>query len=47
VKNVHFEELVEGGKMTFDYKLKPGVVTSSNALRLMRLVGIRVELPEE
>jgi len=46
VRNVHFEELVEGGKMTFDYKLKPGVVTTANALRLMKLIGIAVELPD-
>jgi hypothetical protein len=46
VKNVHFQELVERGKMTFDYKLKPGVVTSSNALRLMKLIGIDVALPD-
>ncbi|MFT3768535.1 MAG: DNA mismatch repair protein MutS [Minicystis sp.] len=47
VINVHFQELVGDGKMVFDYKLKAGVVTSSNALRLMKLVGIRVDLPEE
>ncbi|APR80953.1 MutS-related protein, family 1 [Minicystis rosea] len=47
VTNVHFQELVGDGKMVFDYKLKPGVVTSSNALRLMKLVGIRVALPDE
>jgi DNA mismatch repair ATPase MutS len=47
VTNVHFQELVAGGKMTFDYKLKPGVVTSSNALRLMKLIGIGVDLPED
>jgi DNA mismatch repair ATPase MutS len=46
VVNVHFQELVGDGKMVFDYKLKPGVVTSSNALRLMRLVGIGVDLPD-
>jgi DNA mismatch repair ATPase MutS len=47
VRNVHFQELVEGDKMTFDYKLKPGVVTSSNALRLMKRIGIAVALPDE
>jgi DNA mismatch repair ATPase MutS len=47
VVNVHFQELVGDGKMVFDYKLKPGVVTSSNALRLMKLVGIGVALPED
>jgi hypothetical protein len=43
VENVHFEEQVHGEAMTFDYVLRPGVVHSSNALRLMRAVGIRVE----
>ena len=46
VVNVHFEEHVEEGKMTFDYVLRPGVVSTTNALRLMRLVGINVALPE-
>jgi hypothetical protein len=42
VQNVHFEEQVADGKMTFDYRLRPGIVQSSNALRLMRAVGIDV-----
>jgi DNA mismatch repair ATPase MutS len=42
VHNVHFEEQVQGEAMTFDYALRPGVVQSSNALRLMRAVGISV-----
>lgn len=50
VRNVHFREQVEtvDGKetMTFDYKLREGVVTSSNALRLMRIVGLDVDVPE-
>jgi DNA mismatch repair ATPase MutS len=45
VANVHFEEQVHGDVMTFDYILRPGVVRSSNALRLMRAVGIVV--PED
>jgi DNA mismatch repair ATPase MutS len=40
VRNVHFEEQVQEDKMTFDYRLREGVVQSSNALRLMRIVGI-------
>lgn len=40
VTNVHFEEQVNGDQMTFDYKLRPGVVQSSNALRLMRSLGL-------
>jgi len=42
VENVHFEEQVDGERMTFDYVLRPGIVQSSNALRLMRAVGIDV-----
>ena len=26
--------------MTFDYRLRPGLATSTNALRLMQLIGI-------
>jgi len=42
VKNVHFEEQVEGDVMSFDYRLRPGIVQSSNALRLMKIVGLDV-----
>jgi len=42
VQNVHFEEQVEGETMTFDYALRPGIVQSSNALRLMKIVGLDV-----
>jgi len=45
VQNAHFEEQVEGETMTFDYVLRPGIVQSSNALRLMRAVGI--DVPDE
>lgn len=40
--NVHFEDHLEGGKMTFDYLLRPGVIQRSNALELMRSVGLDV-----
>jgi hypothetical protein len=42
VKNVHFEEQVEGDVMSFDYLLRHGIVQSSNALRLMKIVGLDV-----
>ncbi len=45
VRNVHFREQVDGDTMTFDYVLREGPVTSSNALRLMRMVGLEVEEP--
>jgi DNA mismatch repair ATPase MutS len=47
VENAHFEEQVRGDAMTFDYVLRPGIVQSSNALRLMRAVGIDVESDAE
>ncbi|MGH7790632.1 MAG: MutS-related protein, partial [Candidatus Binatia bacterium] len=40
--NVHFEDHLEGGVMTFDYRMRPGVVRKSNALELMRAVGLDV-----
>lgn len=43
---VHFRESVRDGKMTFDYRARPGPVTSGNALRLMQLVGLDVPLDE-
>ena len=41
-QNVHFEDQFENGRMTFDYRLHPGVVEKSNALELMRSVGLQV-----
>jgi len=38
--NCHFEDRLESGKLIFDYKLKPGVVKTSNALELMRSIGL-------
>jgi DNA mismatch repair ATPase MutS len=40
--NVHFEDHLENGRMTFDYRLHEGVVVKSNALELMRAVGLDV-----
>ncbi|HYP06764.1 MAG TPA: hypothetical protein VER03_11085 [Bryobacteraceae bacterium] len=40
--NVHFEDHVEDGRISFDYKMRPGVVEKSNALELMRSVGLKV-----
>ncbi len=41
-ENVHFEDDIVDGKMRFDYRLRPGVVRKSNALALMREVGLEV-----
>lgn len=38
--NFHFEDRFEDGKLLFDYRLKPGAVETSNALKLMESVGL-------
>jgi MutS domain V len=40
--NMHFEDRLEDGRMSFDYRLRPGIVEHSNALALMRAVGLDV-----
>ncbi len=40
--NVHFEDTLSNGTLHFDYRLRPGVVERSNALDLMRAVGLEV-----
>jgi MutS domain V len=40
--NVHLQDEIEGGKMKFDFKLQDGVVTKSNGIELMRLIGLKV-----
>jgi hypothetical protein len=40
--NVHFEDHIQDGVIAFDYRLRPGVVQRSNALALMRAVGLEV-----
>ena len=41
-ENVHFADHFEGGTMHFDHRMRPGVVRHSNALALMRAVGLDV-----
>jgi hypothetical protein len=40
--NVHFQDHIDDGHIAFDYRMRPGVVTRSNALELMRSVGLEV-----
>jgi hypothetical protein len=40
--NVHFEDRLVAGELQFEYRLKPGVVERSNAIELMRAVGLPV-----
>ena len=43
--NCHFEDRFADGQLIFDYKLKPGVVKTSNAIELMRAIGLKVDGP--
>ena len=42
LRNMHFQDYVENGHMRFDYTLRDGVVAKSNAIELMRLIGLQV-----
>jgi DNA mismatch repair ATPase MutS len=42
LKNMHFQDDLENGKMRFDFKLRAGVITKSNGLELMRSIGLKV-----
>jgi len=39
-RNAHFEDELRDGALHFDYRLRDGVVARSNALALMRAVGL-------
>jgi hypothetical protein len=40
--NVHLQDEIADGKMKFDFKLQEGIVTKSNGIELMRLIGLKV-----
>jgi len=42
LRNMHFQDYLENGNMRFDYTLREGVVAKSNAIELMRLIGLQV-----
>jgi hypothetical protein len=44
VANLHFREDVSNGRMIFDYRLRPGPCPTTNALTIMRLEGLPVDL---
>jgi hypothetical protein len=41
--NIHFEDFFEGEEIRFDYRVKSGPVTRSNALALIRAVGLELQ----
>ncbi len=42
-RNLHFSDRVEQGRLVFDYRLRPGLSPSTNALQIMALEGLPVE----
>ena len=42
LRNVHFQDELRDGRLTFDFKLRDGVVTKSNGIELMRAIGLDV-----
>jgi DNA mismatch repair ATPase MutS len=43
IRNVHFRDDVSGGDMTFDYRLREGIVQTTNALEVLRRAGVPVQ----
>ena len=41
--NVHFADEFDEGGLHFDYQLRPGIVKTSNAIALMRAVGLEIQ----
>lgn len=43
VSNYHFTDEITGNQINFDYRLKPGLSQTTNAIALMRMVGIDLD----
>jgi MutS domain V len=43
VRNYHFKEEIENGKMNFNYKLNDGPCPTTNALKIMKYEGLPIE----
>jgi ABC-type multidrug transport system fused ATPase/permease subunit len=42
--NMHFREEVSEGRMVFDYRLRPGPCPTTNALKIMQMEGLPIEI---
>ncbi|MFP6595841.1 MAG: DNA mismatch repair protein MutS [Candidatus Hydrogenedentota bacterium] len=47
IVNVHFRDDLDGDQLTFDYCVREGVVARSNALELMRSIGLKIRPVDE
>lgn len=43
IRNYHFREQYQNGKISFDYKLRRGAATTRNALHLIKMMGITTD----
>lgn len=43
IKNYHFREFYKNDEIHFDYKLRPGISTTRNAMYLIKMAGIDVD----
>jgi ABC-type multidrug transport system fused ATPase/permease subunit len=46
IKNYHFQEYYKDNQIYFDYKLRPGVSTTRNALYLIKMAGIDTDIDD-
>ena len=46
VRNFHFRDRVEDGRLAFDYLIRPGPSPTTNALKIMQMEGLPVEPSE-
>jgi len=44
IRNYHFREEVRDGRMVFDYQLRPGPCPTTNALKIMQMEGLPVDM---
>jgi DNA mismatch repair ATPase MutS len=42
LRNVHFQDELKHGRISFDFRLREGVVAKSNGIELMRSIGLKV-----
>ena len=44
IRNYHFRAAIHDGRMVFDYLLRPGPCPTTNALKIMQMEGLPVEV---
>lgn len=47
IANAHFQETLEADRLQFDYRLRPGICPTTNALRIMAYEGLPVPKDEQ